>query len=269
MPELPEVETTRRGIEPHLLGRQITRVIARRDKLRWAIPQEVITLKNARIQAIHRRSKYLLFDVGRGQMLVHLGMTGNLRILPADTPPQKHDHIDWQLDNGQCLRFHDPRRFGAVLWNPAGQPHPLLQHLGPEPLEQDFTAAYMHQQAKGRRVAIKSFLMNAKIVVGVGNIYAQESLFLAGINPKTPAGRISLARWQRLVSAIKQVLTNALEAGGTSFSDFLNADGKPGYFEQQLNVYGRAGKPCHQCGHPIRQIKQGQRSTCYCTQCQR
>lgn len=269
MPELPEVETSRRGIAPFVAGKLIRRVVVRQPQLRWPVSPEILTLTNARVEQLGRRGKYLLFDFASGQMLVHLGMSGNLRVLPASTPPAKHDHVDWLLEDDLCLRFNDPRRFGAVLWNTQGGAHPLLAHLGVEPLGAEFDAGYLQARAHGKNQAVKTFLMDAGVVVGVGNIYAQESLFLAGVHPGCSVGRISAARWEKIATAIRTVLEKSIIAGGTSLRDFLHADGKPGYFKQQLRVYGREGEPCLQCGTPIRLIRQGQRSTCYCPRCQR
>lgn len=268
MPELPEVETTRRGLLPHVKGRSVTKVVVRNARLRWPVSEEVRQLHSAPLLSLGRRGKYLQFNFADGQMLVHLGMSGSVRVLPSEVPAEKHDHVDWVLDDGNCLRLNDPRRFGSVLWNTQGDNHKLLAHLGVEPLAPTFDGEYLAQQAKGRRVAVKPFLMNADIVVGVGNIYAQESLFLAGVNPTRSVSRIGLANWQRLASTVKSVLENALIAGGTSLRDFTHTDGKPGYFQQQLNVYGRGGKPCVNCGQLLKQIRQGQRTTCYCTHCQ-
>lgn len=269
MPELPEVETSRLGLLPHLLGQSIERVLVRNASLRWPVAPEVMQLRKAKVQSLGRRGKYLLFDFAEGQMLVHLGMSGSLRLVNASQPPGKHDHVDWLLADGRCLRLTDPRRFGAVLWNRQGEAHPLLAHLGVEPLAPGFAGDYLADRAQGRKQSVKTFIMDAKVVVGVGNIYAQESLFLAGIHPTRSVNRISRASWQRLASAIVTVLQAALAAGGTSLRDFTRTDGKPGYFKQELRVYGRGGEPCLACGHPIRLIRQGQRSTCYCPHCQK
>ena len=262
MPELPEVETTRRGIAPHLAGRTIRR------QLRWPVPAPVLALRDAPVLAVQRRAKFLLLDVPHGQLLMHLGMSGSLRVLPADQPPGKHDHVDLVLDNDTLLRLNDPRRFGAVLWTPDPGQHVLLEHLGPEPLSDSFHGQWLHQRSRGRRQAVKTFLMDNRTVVGVGNIYAQESLFLAGIHPSRPAGRISASRYEALATAVKAVLARAIEAGGTTLRDFTRADGQPGYFAQQLAVYGRAGLPCPRCQTPLKGVRHGQRSTCYCPRCQ-
>lgn len=268
MPELPEVETTRRGIAPHLEGQTIRRVTVRQPQLRWPVPGEVQTLSNATVTGVARRAKFLLLDVPTGQLLMHLGMSGSLRVLPADSPAGKHDHVDLELANGTLLRLNDPRRFGAVLWTGTPGRHPLLDHLGPEPLGPDFDGGWLHRRSRGRRQSVKTFLMDNRTVVGVGNIYAQESLFLAGIHPSRPAGRISAARYQALAEAVKTVLARAIEAGGTTLRDFTRADGQPGYFAQELAVYGRAGQPCPACGTLLKGTRHGQRSTSYCPRCQ-
>lgn len=271
MPELPEVETTRRGILPHLLGRRIQSLVVRESRLRWPIPADLSThVEGHTVLAVNRRGKYLLLETDSGSMLLHLGMSGSLRLVDATQPPARHDHVDIVLDDGHCLRLRDPRRFGALLW--AGQHpqrHPLLAELGPEPLEDDFNAAYLHQVCQGRRVAIKNLLMNAHVVVGVGNIYANEALYLAGIHPNRAAGRLSYRRCGKLVETVKQVLNDALEQGGTTLRDFLQSDGSPGYFQLRLNVYGREGQECRSCGQALRSVRLGQRSTFYCPRCQR
>lgn len=271
MPELPEVETTRRGITPHVQGRRVREVIVRERRLRWPITDDLITgLTGARIEAVARRAKYLLLRTAHGTALLHLGMSGSLRVLPAATPPGKHDHLDLVLDSGHCLRLSDPRRFGAALWCTGDvQQHALLRDLGPEPLGADLDADYLCARAHGRKLPVKAFIMDARVVVGVGNIYASESLFLAGIHPQRAVGRISRKRMETLVCCIKQVLTDSIAAGGTTLRDFVGGDGRPGYFAQELRVYGRAGEPCPSCGTPIRQITTGQRSTYYCPHCQR
>ncbi|PWV64523.1 bifunctional DNA-formamidopyrimidine glycosylase/DNA-(apurinic or apyrimidinic site) lyase [Plasticicumulans acidivorans] len=271
MPELPEVETTRRGIAPHLLGHVIERVIVREPRLRWPVTAAFSDgLQGRVIERVERRGKYLLLSNAAGTALLHLGMSGSLRVLAADAPPGKHDHLDLVLDNERCLRLTDPRRFGAALWAGA-QPltHPLLAALGPEPLETDFTAKYLHARAAGRSTPIKPFLMDSHVVVGVGNIYASESLFMASIDPRRAAGRISLERCARLVSAIREVLLAAIEQGGTTLRDFVGSEGKPGYFRQRLQVYDCAGQPCPRCGTSVVQLRQAQRSTYFCPHCQR
>ncbi len=271
MPELPEVETTRRGIAPHLLGQRIERVIVRNPSLRWPVPAGLPRLLRSReILAVGRRAKYLLFDMGNGTVIVHLGMSGSLRLTPIDTPPKRHDHVIFRLGSGMTLRLHDPRRFGAVLWHRGDiESHPLLASLGPEPLGDDFDAAYLFASCRGRKTSIKQHVMNSKVVVGVGNIYASEALHMAGIHPRRAAGRISRQRIARLADCIKSVLQSAIEQGGTTLRDFVHADGEPGYFSLRLHVYGRTGQPCYACGAPIRQIVIGQRSTFYCGRCQR
>jgi formamidopyrimidine-DNA glycosylase len=271
MPELPEVETTRRGLLPHLVGRRIRGVVVRNAKLRWPIPADLERrLKGKEVLAIRRRGKYLLFDYEKGHLLVHLGMSGRLTIVPADQAAKRHDHVDLQLEDRKTLRFTDPRRFGAMLWvqGPA-EKHALLQGLGLEPLDAGFTGKALHERSRGRKVAIKQFVMNARILTGVGNIYASEALFAAGVHPLRVAGRISLARYERLAAAIRATLERALAAGGTTLRDFASAEGRPGYFQHESAVYGREGKRCRVCGSKIRAIRQGQRSTFYCPGCQR
>ena len=271
MPELPEVETTRRGIRPALAGRTVTRMVLRERRLRWPVPRGLpARLAGQRILDVRRRAKYLLIELERGTLIAHLGMSGSLRVLPTATPPLAHDHYDLVLDSGSCLRFNDPRRFGCLVWvegNP--EEHRLLAGLGPEPLETDFGADYLGSKARGRRVAIKQFLMDQRVVVGVGNIYASEALFRAGIHPRRAAGRVSHERLQRLVDAVQEVLGEAIRQGGTTLRDYVNAEGTPGYFRQKLFVYERAGDPCRRCGTPVRHIVQGQRSTYFCPACQR
>ncbi len=270
MPELPEVETTRRGIAPHIVDHRVRHVVLRRAALRWPIPPEVTDeLPGQRIEAVRRRSKYLLLDAQSGSLIMHLGMSGNLRVLPQATPPVVHDHVDVVFDHGWLLRLHDPRRFGAVLWQPAGAVHPLLAGLGPEPLSDEFTGQWLAQRARGRKAPVKHFLMDARNVVGVGNIYAAEALFRAGIHPARSVGRISQVRWERLAEVVKEVLAHAITRGGTTLRDFLNPDGAPGYFEQELFVYGRAGQACKICGTTLRAADWGQRATVYCPRCQR
>lgn len=271
MPELPEVETTRRGLAPHLEGRRVRSAKVRQRQLRWPVTRDFEKrIAGARILRLERRAKYLLVHTDRGCAIWHLGMSGSLRLVEADCPAEKHDHVDWTLDSGLVLRYRDPRRFGALLWtdgDPVG--HDLLSHLGPEPLSDDFDGDYLFERSRGRRQSVKTFVMDGRIVVGVGNIYASESLFLAGIRPHTAAGRISRARYRRLADAIKQVLARAIEQGGTTLRDFTGGDGQPGYFAQQLNVYGRTGEPCPKCGGPVREAVLGQRSTFFCGCCQR
>jgi formamidopyrimidine-DNA glycosylase len=277
MPELPEVEVTRRGVAPHLEGRVVDAVVLRRDGLRWPFPAGLEALL-ARRRILHtgRRGKYLLLGFEHGTLIIHLGMSGHLRVLPPGTELRKHDHFDLVVDGAEgqrVLRLHDPRRFGAVLWhsNDDGElnEHILLRGLGVEPLEDGFSGALLHQRTRRRNAPIKQVLLAGDIVVGVGNIYACESLFHAGINPKTPAGRISRARYDRLATAIREILAAAIVQGGSTLRDFIAVNGQSGYFQQTYFVYDRAGVPCRNCGTPVRQFKQGQRSTFYCVNCQR
>ncbi|PJC85217.1 DNA-formamidopyrimidine glycosylase [Vibrio sp. HA2012] len=268
MPELPEVEVSRMGIEPHLLNQTIQQIVIRQPKLRWLVSEELNGLQGQMITAIQRRAKYLLLETEQGSVIIHLGMSGSLRVLGSDVPHGKHDHIDLVLTNGKRLRYNDPRRFGAWLWQDKDTIHELLGHLGPEPLQDKFTAVYMQKKAKGKRVAIKQFIMDSKIVVGVGNIYANESLFNSGILPSTPAGKLTSEQWVILVTAIKAVLADAIKQGGTTLKDFSQADGKPGYFVLQLQVYGKAGEECPVCGDTIQQQKIGQRNSYFCPNCQ-
>jgi formamidopyrimidine-DNA glycosylase len=271
MPELPEVETTRRGLLPHLVGRRIRDVVVRNGNLRWPVPRDLNRrLSGEQVLAIRRRGKYLLFDCREGHLLIHLGMSGRLSLVPDDLPARAHDHVDVRLEGHQMLRLTDPRRFGAMLWvkGPA-EGHALLKELGLEPFDAAFTGKALHTLARGRKVAIKHFLMNAHVVTGVGNIYASEALFHAGIHPLRGAGRISLARYERLADAIRATLERALAAGGTTLRDYAAADGVPGYFQHESAVYGREGRPCRVCATPIRALRQGQRSTFYCPTCQR
>ena len=270
MPELPEVETTRRGILPYIDQQRVRQLNIRQAKLRWLVPDEIHEMEGQKIESVTRRGKYLLLETAKGTALIHLGMSGSLRVVDENTAYQKHDHVEIVFDNNKAIRLRDPRRFGAVLWthkNPLK--HKLIRSLGPEPLSDDFNAGYLYQRSRGRSVSIKQFIMNGQIVVGVGNIYACESLFMSGISPKRVAGKVSKARYQKLVLMIKEVLSKAIEQGGTTLKDFVQAEGNPGYFQQELNVYGRAGEKCTVCGSVIKQIKQGQRSTFYCATCQR
>ncbi|MGD9021274.1 MAG: bifunctional DNA-formamidopyrimidine glycosylase/DNA-(apurinic or apyrimidinic site) lyase [Lysobacterales bacterium] len=270
MPELPEVETTLRGIRPHLLGRTIHRVAVREPRLRWVVDQAVCQAEGKIAERLERRGKYLLIGFDTGGLLIHLGMSGSLRVLPGPRAPLKHDHFDLEMDTGVCLRFNDPRRFGALLWTEGDMhAHPLLRNLGPEPLSSDFSGDYMYQRSRGRRRAVKNFIMDGRVVVGVGNIYASEALFMAGIHPSRASGRISKQRYAGLGDAIRDVLEAAIRQGGTTLRDFVASDGTPGYFAQELLVYGRAGQPCFQCGREIRQKVIGQRSSFYCPACQR
>lgn len=269
MPELPEVEVSRLGITPHLIDQTISKVVVRQRQLRWPVPDEVHLAEGHVILSIRRRAKYLLLETAAGTLVLHLGMSGRLRVVPSDTPPAKHDHVDIQLTSGMCLRLNDARRFGAFLWQAAdGGELPLLAGLGPEPLNDAFDGLHLFKSSRGKTVAVKNFIMNNKTVVGVGNIYASESLFMAGIDPRRQAGKVSRARYNKLADSIKAVLARAIEQGGTTLKDFAQVDGRPGYFSQQLNVYGRAGQPCRVCQTPIISITLGQRNTFYCPRCQ-
>lgn len=275
MPELPEVETTRRGIAPHILKQTIHSVKVREGRLRWPVPENLAAiLTQRRIEAVERRGKYLLLRCAsaadQGHVLIHLGMSGSLRIVTADTPLKKHDHIEIALASGAVLRYHDPRRFGCLLWlSDAPQQHPLLAGLGPEPLSEAFTGDYLYQRAQGRKIPVKTLLMDSQVVVGVGNIYANESLFLAAIDPRRAAGRIALARYHALAEQVKNVLAAAIQQGGTTLRDFTQSDGQPGYFAQQLHVYGREGQPCPLCQTPLKRCLIAQRASYYCPHCQR
>jgi formamidopyrimidine-DNA glycosylase len=271
MPELPEVETTLKGIKPFVLKQKITDVVVRHHGMRWPVPAELkAVLTGQTIEQITRRGKYLLFQSARGNLILHLGMSGSLRILPQFAPAKKHDHLDISLANGMILRLTDPRRFGAVLWTEnAVDEHPLLANLGPEPLEKEFSGKYLFLKARKRKVAVKNFLMDSKIVVGVGNIYAAESLFAAGILPQKAAGIVSLVQYERLALEVKKVLKMAIKKGGTTLKDFVGSDGRKGYFFLELKVYGRGGKKCVVCGTTLKENRLGQRSTVYCPKCQR
>lgn len=270
MPELPEVETTLRGIEPALSHQLIERLIVRDSRLRWPVPENLNErLEGQCIESLSRRAKYILIHLPHGGLIWHLGMSGSMRIVDRHTDIQKHDHIDLVLSNGTILRYNDPRRFGCLLWAEDMMAHPLLASLGPEPLSEVFDGDYLYRIAQGRRIAVKPFVMEQKVVVGVGNIYASEALFLAGILPSRQVSRIACTRYVALAKQIKHVLQNAIAQGGTTLRDFSQADGRPGYFEQQLTVYGRQGQPCVQCGHPISNRKLGQRASYFCRVCQR
>jgi formamidopyrimidine-DNA glycosylase len=271
MPELPEVETTCRGIAPHIEGQIIKQVIIRQPKLRWPVPEILDRiLPGLSIQSVTRRAKYLLISTASGTVILHLGMSGSLRIMTRDQAAGKHDHIDFVFHDGTVLRFNDQRRFGAVLWTtePTAE-HPLLKNLGPEPLLSDFNGELLYSLSRNRKTAVKSFIMDSHIVVGVGNIYANEALFMAGIQPTRQAGKISLARYQKLAECIRVVLQQAIQQGGTTLRDFVNESGKPGYFQQQLKVYGRAKLPCIGCNQPLTEIRIANRSTVFCSHCQR
>ena len=271
MPELPEVETTRRALRTLVSGRQIQEVVVRNPRLRWPVSPELVqVLPGQVVRDLRRRAKYLLFDTSPGSLLIHLGMSGSLRVIDAGVPPEKHDHLDIVFQGARVLRMRDPRRFGAALWLPDAWQHPLLSGLGPEPLAGDAEslAQHLHRNSRGRKLAVKNFLMDSRVVVGVGNIYASESLFLAGVNPLTAAGRIGLGRWRKISDAIRLVLDRAIAAGGTTLRDFRQSDGNPGYFAQQLEIYGRAGRACNRCGELIKSVRIGQRSSFYCPRCQ-
>lgn len=271
MPELPEVEVTRRGIAPGLVGRSVSGVVTRTARLRYPLsPDLPRLLKGLKLLAVERRGKYLLLDFGAGTLLIHLGMSGSLRLLPAGAPAQMHDHVDLVMGD-TLLRLRDPRRFGAVLWIAADNDlarHPLLAPLGIEPLADEFTPEWLLARTRGRNTAIKPLLMDSHLVVGIGNIYASESLFRAGIDPRTAAGKIGLKRYARLVPKIRATLQAAIAAGGSSLRDFIHSDGSSGYFQQQYFVYGRGGEPCRICGRSIRALRQAQRATFYCGHCQ-
>jgi len=279
MPELPEVETTLRGIEPFLTGHRISEIIVRNPSLRWPVPPEVHQAAGRRVSRCWRRAKYLLAGLERdnrdatsetGGFLIHLGMSGSLRICDADAAPLKHDHFDIVLETGRCVRFNDPRRFGVFTWwDPPAAQHQLLRELGPEPLSGDFSGDHLWRTSRHRKTAVKNFIMDGKTVVGVGNIYASEALFMAGIHPARAAGRVSAVRYEALAAAIRDVLSRAIQRGGTTLRDFLNTEGNPGYFAQELLVYERSGKPCFQCGTPLKRKVIGQRSSYYCPKCQR
>lgn len=268
MPELPEVEVSRQGISPHLDDQHVVKVIARQRQLRWWVPDEVIALLNQPILSVTRRAKYLLIQLPAGDIILHLGMSGHLKVVPQNTPPSKHDHIDVVLSSGMALRLNDTRRFGAVLWQGKGEVHPLLASLGPEPLSDAFNVTQLTAAFAKRGSAVKLVLMDNHVVVGVGNIYANEALFKAGILPTRPAKSLTADEVARLVPVVKDTLAAAIKQGGTTLKDFSQADGKPGYFAQQLLVYGRGGQPCTTCGTELNEIRLGQRSTVYCAHCQ-
>ncbi|MBZ9567416.1 bifunctional DNA-formamidopyrimidine glycosylase/DNA-(apurinic or apyrimidinic site) lyase [Modicisalibacter tunisiensis] len=270
MPELPEVETTRRGIAPYLQGREIREVIVRERRLRTPVPADLEdALVGRQVGEPGRRAKYLTIPVGTRTLLWHLGMSGSLRIARLGDAPKKHDHVDLVVDDGAILRYHDPRRFGFVDWlrGDVGD-DPRLARLGPEPLSPDFDGERLYRLSRGRRLAVKPFLMDNAVVVGVGNIYAAEALFLAGIDPRRPAGRIARERYARLSEAVREVLAAAITQGGTTLRDFVSGVGEPGYFAQRLNVYGRAGEPCRRCGGELRGVTLGQRASVFCPRCQ-
>lgn len=270
MPELPEVETTRRGLQPHIAGSLVKSAIVRERRMRWPVVKELEQhLIGQRLESVNRRAKYLLFEFATGRLMIHLGMSGSLRLVDDAAPIGKHDHLDVNFDNGMIMRFRDPRRFGSIHWLPGEESHTLLASLGPEPLTDGLSADYLHAQSRGKKVAVKNFIMNNHVVVGVGNIYATEALFRAGISPIRPAGRVSAARYESLVEEIKAVLGEAIEQGGTTLRDFVGGTGDAGYFSLSLQVYGREGEPCNNCGRTLKGVRLGQRATVYCTSCQR
>ena len=271
MPELPEVEITRKGLSAQIAGQTIADVIVRNASLRWPIPKSLPRLlRGLIIRAVNRRAKYLMLDCGTGTLILHLGMSGSLRVLTTSIPAEKHDHFDLVMCNGTLVRLHDPRRFGAVLWHEGDvSTHPLFALLGPEPMNEKFDASYLYRATRGRRISIKQCIMDGHVVVGVGNIYANEALFRSGIRPQLAAGKLSQRQCTKLVDQIRATLSDAIDRGGSTLRDFVNSAGQPGYFQQNYWVYGRAGKPCKQCGLPIRQIRQGQRSSFFCRNCQK
>lgn len=270
MPELPEVETTCRGIAPYIEGQVVKQVIIRQPRLRWPVTDNLANiLIGLNIQSVSRRAKYLLLTTETGNLLIHLGMSGSLRIVSAEQAAGKHDHIDFIFSENTVLRFNDPRRFGAVLWTSAPiLTHPLLKDLGPEPLSPEFNGELLYQISRNRKVPIKTFIMNSHVVVGVGNIYANEALFMAGILPTRPAGNCALAQYEKLADSICKVLQSAIDQGGTTLRNFVNESGKPGYFKQSLQVYGRAGLACSACAQPLKEIRLANRSTVFCETCQ-
>ncbi|TBW13268.1 bifunctional DNA-formamidopyrimidine glycosylase/DNA-(apurinic or apyrimidinic site) lyase [Azotobacter chroococcum subsp. isscasi] len=270
MPELPEVETTRRGIAPHLVGQRVERVVVRERRLRWPIPEDLdVRLSGQRIEAVERRAKYLLIRAGAGTLIGHLGMSGSLRLVEAGLPVARHEHVDILLESGMALRYTDPRRFGALLWSLDPLAHELLRRLGPEPLGEEFDGERLYRLSRGKSLAVKPFIMDNAVVVGVGNIYASEALFAAGIDPRRAAGSVSRARYERLAGEIRRILAEAIECGGTTLRDFVGGDGKPGYFQQTLLVYGRGGEFCKVCGGTLHEVRLGQRASVYCGRCQR
>lgn len=270
MPELPEVETTKNGISPHILNQTVQQVVIRAPKLRWPIPTNISSdLRGKTVRSVERRAKYLLINFDNGTLIMHLGMSGRLQTLTTKTPAQKHDHVDINFGNGICLRLTDPRRFGAVLWTTTSPfDHKLLKDLGPEPFDSNFTGKHLSSLAQRKKVAVKLFIMDAKNVVGVGNIYASEALFAAQIDPRTPSNQVSPQQYTLLAKHIKRILKLAIEKGGTTLKDFLDTDGKPGYFSQKLQVYGRDTQKCYKCTSIIESVVLGQRNTFYCPECQ-
>lgn len=270
MPELPEVETTCRGVAPYIVGLEFKEIIIRQASLRWPVPLELgALLMGLSVESVSRRAKYILIKTCQGTLIIHLGMSGSLRIILDGLAPKKHDHIDFIFSDGTVLRFNDQRRFGAVLWTPSPiTEHQLIKDLGPEPLLTDFDAHYLYKRAKNRKVPVKTFIMDSHVVVGVGNIYANEALFMAGIHPERHAGAVSLAEFEKLVECIKEILQRAIQQGGTTLRDFVNEAGKPGYFKQQLQVYGRKKLPCVRCNTHLIEVRLSNRSTVFCSVCQ-
>tara|TARA_R110002167_G_scaffold318114_4_gene523758 strand:- start:1567 stop:2415 length:849 start_codon:yes stop_codon:yes gene_type:complete len=268
LPELPEVETTRRGIEPFLRDGIIESIEVRNGHLRWPVSTEIYAIESRKVNRILRRGKYIILELDAGAMLIHLGMSGSMRVVEADSEIKKHDHVIIYLSCEKQIRFNDPRRFGSILWSKSWHEHELIKKLGPEPLSEEFNADYLYCSAKKRKQAIKQFIMNSHVVVGVGNIYANEALFMAGIHPARSANNISLKRMQIFVEKIKLVLENAIHQGGTTLKDFVGGDGKPGYFQQQLFVYGRGGLPCNYCTEELKEIRMNNRTTVFCKKCQ-
>lgn len=269
MPELPEVETTKRGISPYLEQQTVERIKIYQPSLRWPVSDDIMMLQGQVIESVSRRGKYILMQTNMGSAVWHLGMSGSLRLSSPGEELKKHDHVQWDINNGWSLRYHDPRRFGCLLFQPVGETLSVLSHLGVEPLTDDFNGEYLYRLSRKKSQPIKVFIMDSKIVTGVGNIYASESLFKAGIHPNRSAGRVSLERYQILAEHIKQVLAYSIEQGGTTLRDFINADGNPGYFKQSLNVYGKQGQPCTSCNAVITSKVIGQRNSFYCPKCQR
>jgi formamidopyrimidine-DNA glycosylase len=270
MPELPEVETTRRGIEPQVTGFRVKKLTVREPRLRWPVPAELAAMEGRTVRAVTRRGKYLLLDTTAGTALIHLGMSGSLRLSRPDEALKKHDHVSLLMSSGYELRLHDPRRFGCWLWlTGEALAHPLLAALGPEPLSEDFTDDHLFTLSRRRTAPVKAFIMDSHVVVGVGNIYANEALFAAGIHPLREAGRVSQERYRQLTAEIRSILSHAIGRGGTTLRDFVSGHGDPGYFQLELNAYGRAGQPCKHCATPLKEIRPGGRSTVYCPRCQR
>ncbi len=269
MPELPEVETTKRGIRPYLEGASIVSILVRNPNLRWPVSPEINEISRQRVLTVQRRAKYIIIALEKGSILVHLGMSGSLRVLTERAAMLKHDHIEMVLDSGNLIRFNDPRRFGCFLWTTDWFAHKLIHHLGPEPLTKAFSVDYLYALARARNTSIKQLIMDSRVVVGVGNIYANEALFLSRIHPKRAANRISKKRLSTLVDNIRDVLSAAINQGGTTLRDFVGSDGKPGYFKQQLFVYGRKGQVCRCCANELKDVRQNGRITVYCSYCQK